>query len=542
MTGIKGPESTASGLAPARRGDETVGYTVKKGDTLDQIAQASGVSVRELLALNPQFDATKADGKLLRTGKGQGRDPDLIAPGEIVQIPARPRAAAAPSRVESTPSLPQTPSATDRVVTEPKPGPAKIAEEPTGATKGIAPELIAKKPEAAPAQATPAPTPTATAAEPREAAKVDAREQPGHAGEAQDTVKKVFNVLGGLFDNPIFNGALAIACAIPGIGQIASAAAAIVSLVTMLGNWMVLDRPPDAAELGRAALFLGGTFLPGLGAFGGLVGMVYGPSSAATAAGRTAKAKESANPSAVKPKADQKPSVAQTLEAVGAQGSLEQLRANKERVASFIKDVEWLRTEYQRLVALELEGGGVQGDDRTNLASLRQYFEVDLPTEVLQQATSAAYDVKLSAPTPKPEHGNLYVVGAPQTLAQVLGQAYAGREQPTDLSAIVRAYNNMPPDSEIQPGQVVYIPTGAQVERARGQRLPALVSWQNAADGAEIRALLAKVMPMLTGVDKAPAQQARAVFEVLKAMPPEPRPMPVAGEAGPERSVSAPLQ
>ena len=49
-------------------------YTVKSGDSLWKIAQAHGVTLGELLKANPQFSQ-------------DGRNPDLIYPGENVIIP-----------------------------------------------------------------------------------------------------------------------------------------------------------------------------------------------------------------------------------------------------------------------------------------------------------------------------------------------------------------------------------------------------------------------------------------------------------------------
>lgn len=49
-------------------------YTVKSGDNLSKIANAHGLTLGELLKANPQFSQS-------------GRDPRLIKPGEIVNIP-----------------------------------------------------------------------------------------------------------------------------------------------------------------------------------------------------------------------------------------------------------------------------------------------------------------------------------------------------------------------------------------------------------------------------------------------------------------------
>ncbi len=51
-------------------------YTVVRGDTLSGIASAHGITLKELLAVNPQFTTN-------------GRNPNLIYPGENVNIPAK---------------------------------------------------------------------------------------------------------------------------------------------------------------------------------------------------------------------------------------------------------------------------------------------------------------------------------------------------------------------------------------------------------------------------------------------------------------------
>lgn len=61
-------------------------YTVQRGDTLSGIARAHGITLRELLAANPQFTQS-------------GRNPDLIYPGENVVIPET--GPASPSRPTS---------------------------------------------------------------------------------------------------------------------------------------------------------------------------------------------------------------------------------------------------------------------------------------------------------------------------------------------------------------------------------------------------------------------------------------------------------
>lgn len=66
----------------------TMQLEIQPDDTLSEIAEKRGVPLEELLKLNPQFDATKVDGKLdtQRTGQS-GWDPDFIRPGDVVLVP-----------------------------------------------------------------------------------------------------------------------------------------------------------------------------------------------------------------------------------------------------------------------------------------------------------------------------------------------------------------------------------------------------------------------------------------------------------------------
>jgi hypothetical protein len=65
----------------------TTRISVEQGDTLSEIAADNNMSLGELLELNPQFDASKVDGRLdtNRSGEG-GYDPDFIRPGDTIIV------------------------------------------------------------------------------------------------------------------------------------------------------------------------------------------------------------------------------------------------------------------------------------------------------------------------------------------------------------------------------------------------------------------------------------------------------------------------
>ena len=72
------PAAAASTFVP---GPDLPTYTVQAGDTLSQIAQANGVSVQELVGLNPQLAADAG------AVGGQNLNPDVIFPGQEITLP-----------------------------------------------------------------------------------------------------------------------------------------------------------------------------------------------------------------------------------------------------------------------------------------------------------------------------------------------------------------------------------------------------------------------------------------------------------------------
>lgn len=72
-------------------------YTVKKGDTLSQIAKDKNIDINDLLAANPQFDVNKLgdwkDGDSPGPGDKPGeedRNPNWIFPGDTIELDVAP--------------------------------------------------------------------------------------------------------------------------------------------------------------------------------------------------------------------------------------------------------------------------------------------------------------------------------------------------------------------------------------------------------------------------------------------------------------------
>jgi hypothetical protein len=75
----------------------TIKITVDPGDTLSEIAEENGMSLDELLKLNPQFDASMVDGKLDTNRNGNsGFDPDYIKVGETILVRATANSSSGP--------------------------------------------------------------------------------------------------------------------------------------------------------------------------------------------------------------------------------------------------------------------------------------------------------------------------------------------------------------------------------------------------------------------------------------------------------------
>jgi LysM domain len=109
--------------------DNTNAVTVKRGDTLWDIAEQHGISMRDLYRANRQFNPHRQDGVLeFDHGRHGGWDPDYIRPGDRIKLPShshpQPRppsshprrppaevgAPGGPDTRTPTPNAPQTPN------------------------------------------------------------------------------------------------------------------------------------------------------------------------------------------------------------------------------------------------------------------------------------------------------------------------------------------------------------------------------------------------------------------------------------------------
>jgi cell wall-associated NlpC family hydrolase len=84
----------------------TTRIAVESGDTLSEIAAENNMSLEQLLELNPQFDASKVDGRVDTNRAGEnGYDPDFIRPGDTIIVPKQAASnGGAPSNMAFSPS------------------------------------------------------------------------------------------------------------------------------------------------------------------------------------------------------------------------------------------------------------------------------------------------------------------------------------------------------------------------------------------------------------------------------------------------------
>lgn len=109
---VSGRAADPDRLMPGQRltiPSATAGYeaehAVGVGETLSGIAQRWGLSLRELLAANPQFDASRVGGRVdARRGAPGSWDPDALRAGDVIRRPGAGTTAPAPTPVSTSPA------------------------------------------------------------------------------------------------------------------------------------------------------------------------------------------------------------------------------------------------------------------------------------------------------------------------------------------------------------------------------------------------------------------------------------------------------
>jgi hypothetical protein len=88
---VQAARDRCSGRDSRAATDNTDVVTVKRGDTLWDIARRHGTSMSDLYGANPQFDPQRQDGiPEFDRGRHGGWDPDYIRPGDRIKLPSHP--------------------------------------------------------------------------------------------------------------------------------------------------------------------------------------------------------------------------------------------------------------------------------------------------------------------------------------------------------------------------------------------------------------------------------------------------------------------
>ncbi|MBI3179416.1 MAG: LysM peptidoglycan-binding domain-containing protein [Deltaproteobacteria bacterium] len=449
------PQVTATGTATlaADSGPKFSEHEVRPHQTLSSIARRYGITLDELLAANPQFDRSKlSTPKPTQREGATGRNPNLIHPGEKIRIPAR----------ETRQAMP-----------EPKPEVVSTERDQVDLRGGTPPTVTPPVQQTAPQNAlaperqttttTETPPPPETS-EPRTQNAADPNAP--RTGEAKDKDKGggVLGFLKKLFSNPLFQGLLAVLAAIPGIGQIVSALGAVVNLTLFIGS--AVSGKPDWTLLGSSLLFMAGVFMPGVGAFGGLMGMAstLDPENqkraeqARRSQERTADAQQAE-------RAEQNRDASETMAAVDIDAALARVRPadavlkKDEPPEAWGRDVAALHAEYERQKALP-----EAQRDAARLSQLHAYFTEELPRALMTVGLELAYGSELAAP---PAPGSLLPAGPARPLAEIAKAAVAGSNPPlseAEMLVAIRAFNGLPDGATtLGEGMQLYIPTADRV-------------------------------------------------------------------------------
>jgi len=355
----------------------------------------------------------------------------------------------------------------------------------------------------------------------------------------EDKLTKIFGVLDKLFKNQIFQGVLAILASIPGIGTVVSVVAGLLSLTNLVERWMSEKKPPDMVGVGSTLLYLGGMFVPGLGAFGGLLGMLRTPSEGAVAPQNppatnvSAKAPFGAGGEVAAEAMLDKP-YRDALTAV-QDGLRSPSRASQDDF--FSQNFEVLIAEQRRLAQLP---ASASEPDKQRASELAELFGKTLPQAVLKEGALAAYglrDVAALAPTAQPTPGRFVAVAQPNDLATHAAMLATPAIDASTTLAAVRAYNGLAPLTRCLPGTWLYLPTSEQLQTFVNNQNHAQMASQN---GLQLRKgldLFALALQLSSSPD---SLQARQVVATLDGMKPAPVVYDGSSEAGNGKEVVVP--
>jgi len=542
-------------------------YEVQSGETLGKIALKLAsdfgmpigtpaerkASIRAVLndiyRLNPRFNPElESDGTVNFDGwnpEGAGvktQDPDAIMRGEKINIPqARPQ-------VEATETADR-----DRVDTE-RHGPEPISNDGTNANDALSPEAVNRERERrtentpttqnAPATEN-APT-TENAAPTTENAAPTTENAPAteDAPEEPSKFEKIFGPIRKLFKNPMFQGLMAVLNLIPGLNVIVSGVCAIIGLtniISKIAQGKGMDVLKNPLELGSTLGYIAGVFMPGLGAIGGLFGMLQSMKESGTGENQEQPAKQPA-----KGRRDRQ-RTPRTEGADGATPASEQVPAmsNEEltalvgrvrtdlpnaltgsRFAEWVTDVGRARQQYNLLMQRAMESSPDQvAQDTPAFRDLTEFLNGELPNAVAAQAGQLAFGLGELQVSDTPQPGRLCRVPQTMTIADYAKTVPGFDGRDAQLAQAIASYNGLTelrPDEPVPQNYVLYIPPTLPATNGEWPRFMPMAS----NDPYGVRPRLEDTYAQLRQIQSEEAILARQLIELVLQMPPPPAPMP----------------
>ena len=528
------------GVTPgtARQHEQTTEqYTVGERDTMARIAFAlarrvgmptgteeertasTRAMIDEICRLNPKFDARLwGDGVTAYHSRdpaaASAHDPDALIPGETLVIPTsapRPRASETPQA-----------NADQDVIDDALP-----TERTQNNNDPLAPENVRSAN--------------------RETQGTDGPEE---AGEETSGFEKIFGPIRKLFKNPMFQGLMTLLNLIPGLNVVASAVGAIVGLTNIIskmvkGEWKEIIENP--LELMSTMFYMAGVFAPGLGAIGGLMGMLQGvkelgtgeaheqPSQQRRRDETNREAQRNAATEGV-PASEQVPrlsndQLAALLTEVEA-GLDNDVMQSEEGFAEWLTQLGVLRRQYDAHMRHAEQTSADEALEQTPaLQDVARFLLNELPARVAAESGSLAFGLDELVVSNEPGPGRLCRLPRDMTLDELARTVpgFDGRHQ--ELARAIASYNGlteMDPNETIPATAVVYVPPSLPAQdRTEWPRFQPLAR----EDGTGLRQRLASVHEMLVDIESADAKLARSLMLLVLQMPPRPEPMPVSDPA-----------